>query len=119
MAIDAGPSSLWRLSDYPSLFATHGGLGGGVINSAPIATVHSHDLLSAYGAAKAGIVQSTRDTATEFGPAGIRANTLLSGDIKTELYAMECKEMGMILGMSRDDVAAVSAQTSPLRRVGR
>jgi NAD(P)-dependent dehydrogenase (short-subunit alcohol dehydrogenase family) len=91
---------------------------GAIVNIASIAAERSHDMVSAYGAAKAGVVQFTRDVATEYGPAGIRANAILPGDIKTEMLAMEFRGMAALLDMSEDDVAELSSQGTPLRRLG-
>lgn len=91
---------------------------GAIVNIASIAALRSHEMISAYGAAKAGIVQFTRDTATEYGPQGVRANALLPGDIKTDLLDMEFRGMAMLLGMSEEEVAAMSANSAPLRRLG-
>lgn len=91
---------------------------GSIVNIGSMAAVRSHPMLSAYGAAKAGVAQFTRDVATEYGPQGIRANCLLPGDIRTDMFAMECKGMAMMLGMSEDEVAQLSAETAPLKRLG-
>lgn len=40
-----------------------------------------------YSAAKAGLVQLTRQLATEYGPAGIRANVVCPGTVKTRAWA--------------------------------
>jgi 3-oxoacyl-[acyl-carrier protein] reductase len=39
--------------------------------------------LSAYGAAKAGVIQLTRNLAIEYGPLGIRANVICPGPMST------------------------------------
>jgi NAD(P)-dependent dehydrogenase (short-subunit alcohol dehydrogenase family) len=91
---------------------------GSIVNIASIAAVRAHDMISAYGAAKAGLVQFTRDTAVEYGPSGIRANAVLPGDIDTELYAMEARGMAMLLGVTEAEVVAMSTATTPLRRLG-
>lgn len=91
---------------------------GSIVNIASIAAVRAHAMISAYGAAKAGLVQFTRDTAVEYGPSGIRANALLPGDIDTEMYAMEARGMAMLLGLSEAEVVEMSTGTTPLRRLG-
>jgi len=91
---------------------------GAIVNIASIAAVRSHQMVSAYGAAKAGVLQFTRDLAVEYGPMGVRANALLPGDIKTDMYAMEAKGMAMMLGMNEEEVMALSAESTPLKRLG-
>lgn len=60
--------------------------GGAIVN---VATVNA--LLSiaepAYSAAKAGLLQLTRQLAVEYGPRGIRANAVLPGSIRTPIWA--------------------------------
>jgi 3-oxoacyl-[acyl-carrier protein] reductase len=91
---------------------------GVIVNISSIAAVRSHAMISAYGAAKAGLVQFTRDTAVEYGPSGIRAYALMPGDIQTDLLAMELRSMALFLDMSEEEVAAMSAESTPLRRLG-
>jgi 3-oxoacyl-[acyl-carrier protein] reductase len=92
--------------------------GGAIVNIASVAAIRAHEMISAYGAAKAGVVQFTRDVALEYGPQGIRANAILPGDIRTDLLEMEFKGMGALLGMAPDEVAKLSADSAPLRRLG-
>ena len=91
---------------------------GVIVNIASIAAVRAHDMVSAYGAAKAGIVQFTRDVANEYGALGVRANALLPGDINTDMLAMEFRATAMLTGGSEEDVAAQSAALTPVRRLG-
>ena len=91
---------------------------GVIVNIASIAAVRAHEYVSAYSAAKAGIVAFTREVAAEYGPQGIRANALMPGDIQTDMYAMECKGNAMLLGISEDEFAQRSADATPLRRIG-
>ncbi|NIA15004.1 MAG: SDR family oxidoreductase [Nitrospiraceae bacterium] len=92
--------------------------GGCIVNIASIAAERSLEMASAYGAAKAGIVQFTKDVAVEYGPQGVRANALLPGDIRTDLYAMECKGNAMLRGITEDEFIAECATLTPLRRIG-
>lgn len=92
--------------------------GGAIVNIASIAALRSHDMVSAYGAAKAGVVQFTRDVANEYGPQGIRANAVLPGDIQTDMLDMEFKGVAMLSDSTPEDVAAKSAERAPLRRLG-
>lgn len=92
--------------------------GGAIVNIASIAALRSHDMVSAYGAAKAGVVQFTRDVANEYGPQGIRANAVLPGDIQTDMLDMEFKGVAMLSDSTPEEVAAKSAEGAPLRRLG-
>lgn len=92
--------------------------GGAIVNVSAIAALRSHPMASAYGAAQAGVAQFTRDVAAEYGPLGVRANAILAGDIRTGAYLAECTGMASLLGMSAEEVAQMSAETAPLRRLG-
>lgn len=91
---------------------------GAIVNIASIAASRAHQMISAYGAAKAGIVQFTKDVAVEYGPSGVRANCLLPGDIMTDMLAMEFRGMSMMLGMAEEEIAGMSSESTPLRRLG-
>lgn len=91
---------------------------GAIVNIASIAAVRAHQMISAYGAAKAGLVQFTRDVAAEYGPRGVRANCVMPGDIMTDMLAMEFRGMAMMLEMDEAQVAEMSSESTPLRRLG-
>ena len=121
------PEQWWqtvRVNLYGVFLTTHYSLplleaqGGSIVNIASIAAERSHDMLSPYGAAKAGVVQFTRDVAAEYGPQGIRANVLLPGDIETDMNAMEMKGLAMLLGVGEDEARQMNAASTPLRRMG-
>ncbi len=92
--------------------------GGVIVNIASVAAIRAHEMVSAYSAAKAGVIAFTRDVANEYGPQGVRANAILPGDIDTELLAMEFKGMATLHEKSVEEVAAESAGATPLRRLG-
>lgn len=93
--------------------------GGSIVSISSIAAERAHEMTSAYGAAKAGIVQFMRDVAVEYGPNGVRANAILPGDIQTDLLDMEYKGMGAVLGVTPEEVGEMSAGSTPLRRLGK
>ena len=92
--------------------------GGSIVSISSIAATRAHEMMSAYGASKAGIAQLMRDVAVEYGPQGVRANALLPGDIQTDMLEMELKGMGMMLGSTPEEMAEMSASSTPLRRLG-
>ena len=57
--------------------------GGAIVNISSGAGLAAEPLLSAYGAAKAGVIALTRSTAVEYAAAGIRANCIAPGPIDT------------------------------------
>lgn len=59
--------------------------GGAIVNVASIAAVRGFAGLAAYGASKAGLLALARTAVLEYGPAGIRVNTILPGAIDTPM----------------------------------
>ena len=73
---DSSVTAVWRSAcqAVPVMIA-HG--GGAFVNISSNAALAAIPGLGAYGAAKAGVIQITRQIAAEFGAAGIRATLLL------------------------------------------
>lgn len=60
---------------------------GAIVNTASVAGIRGSEGLSAYNAAKHGVVGLTRNAALEFAPAGVRVNCICPGVIDTPLVA--------------------------------
>lgn len=60
--------------------------GGSIINTASIEAFGGEMFASPYTAAKAGVVNFTRNVAIEYGRRGIRANSICPGVVETPLY---------------------------------
>jgi NAD(P)-dependent dehydrogenase (short-subunit alcohol dehydrogenase family) len=60
---------------------------GAIVNTASVAGIRGAPGLSAYDAAKHGVVGLTRTAALEFAPAGVRVNCICPGIIDTPLVA--------------------------------
>ena len=60
---------------------------GAIVNTASVAGIRGSVGLSAYNAAKHGVVGLTRNAALEFAPAGVRVNCVCPGIIDTPLVA--------------------------------
>ncbi|ONI78008.1 hypothetical protein ALI144C_31960 [Actinosynnema sp. ALI-1.44] len=58
----------------------------GVIISVSSVNAHTHVGAAAYSAAKAGVEALTRNLAVEFAPFGIRANALVPGTFRTDVW---------------------------------
>jgi 3-oxoacyl-[acyl-carrier protein] reductase len=67
-----------------------------------------------YSTAKMGLQGFTRTLAIELGPFGINVNAVAPGFIVTEMTAATAER----LGLTPDELAARSAETTPVRRVG-
>ncbi|WP_033289755.1 SDR family NAD(P)-dependent oxidoreductase [Amycolatopsis jejuensis] len=62
------------------------GQGKGVIINISSVNAHTHVGASAYSAAKAGVESLTRNLAVEHAPDGIRANALVPGTFRTDVW---------------------------------
>lgn len=67
------------------------GDGGAIINTASVAGVTGSSGPAAYSAAKAGVINFTKNSAVEFGAIGIRANVICPGLIFTPIIGDEEK----------------------------
>ena len=83
--------------------------GGSVIMISSIAALRGSKGIGAYGVSKAALIQLTRNLAVEWGPSGIRVNSIAPGLIKTE-FARELWE-------DPERVEKIENRT-PLRRIG-
>ncbi len=86
------------------------GRGGAIVN---VATVNALTAVAepAYSAAKAGLLQLTRQLATEYGPRGVRANAVVPGSIRTPIWDQRLQERpGLLDGL---------VKWYPVGRVGR
>jgi NAD(P)-dependent dehydrogenase (short-subunit alcohol dehydrogenase family) len=72
--------------------------GGAVCNTSSIAGMLATPLLSAYAAAKAGVISYTRSLALQLGPKGIRVNAVAPGLIYTKIW----EELGAAIGGGQD-----------------
>ena len=83
--------------------------GGSVIMISSIAALRGTEGIGAYGVSKAALIQLTRNLAVEWGPKGIRVNSIAPGLIKTE-FARELWE-------DPERMEKIENRT-PLRRIG-
>lgn len=86
--------------------------GGSIVNVTSISGVFGSPNHSAYGAAKAGLIQLSKTLAVECGPSGIRVNAVSPGAARTPATST---------GRSEEQLAAsfeMLSQLTPLRRPG-
>jgi NAD(P)-dependent dehydrogenase (short-subunit alcohol dehydrogenase family) len=84
---------------------------GAIVNTASVAGLRSSVGLSAYNAAKHGVVGLTRNAALEFASAGVRVNCICPGVIDTPLVA---RTSG-----NREEVRELLHRAHPLGRMGK
>lgn len=81
---------------------------GNIINIASIWGLRGASCEAVYAASKAALVSLTKSLAKEYGPSGIRVNSVAPGVIQSEMMA----------GFSKEELAALEDET-PLGRLGR
>lgn len=84
---------------------------GVIVNIGSVAGRDSSPGMIAYGASKAGLVNMTRTLATEWGPLGIRVNTIAPGPILTE----SAKE---VLYHNAEDAISAAGRARSVGRLG-
>jgi NAD(P)-dependent dehydrogenase (short-subunit alcohol dehydrogenase family) len=82
--------------------------GGAIVNMSSSAGLSGAPGMSAYSAAKHGVIGLTRTAALDYGPKGIRVNALAPGPILTEDG----------IGAAPAEIQQRVAQALPLRRLG-
>ena len=82
---------------------------GAVVNIASVNGLAAYDLM-AYGAAKAGVINLTKNLAVSYGKHGIRLNALCPGSVNTPAWAQRLREV--------PDTFSQAGQWYPLQRVG-
>jgi NAD(P)-dependent dehydrogenase (short-subunit alcohol dehydrogenase family) len=82
--------------------------GGTIVNMSSSAGLSGAPGMSAYSAAKHGVIGLTRTAALDYGPRGVRVNAIAPGPILTEDG----------IGAAPADIQQKVAQALPLRRLG-
>lgn len=86
--------------------------GGAIVNIASVGGIVGPEGMAAYGSAKAGVINLTRQMAVDYGPQGIRVNCISPGTIVTPMhYAFYTPE-------EQEETLAKWAANKPLRKVG-
>ncbi len=108
-----GPFMLLRealpyLLDSRGAVVAVGSIGAGVTGPAS----------AAYGASKAALVRLIRSTAVDYGPAGVRANAVNPGWIRSEMADAEMDALGLARGIDREAGYRLVTKHVPARRAG-
>lgn len=105
--VDVNLRGYWFLSsEAVKLMKPRG--GGSIVNISSVSALHPEKMLGLYGTLKTALIGMSRAFALEYGPFGIRANTVLPGVIETKLAEA-------FDGEARERIL----QKTPVRRVGR
>ncbi len=90
--------------------------GGWLVAVASIAALRASSSAAAYAVSKAGLVMLTQSLAADFGPAGLRANVVCPGWVRTEMADQEMTEFGAPHGLDRDTAYREVTRLVPQRR---
>jgi NAD(P)-dependent dehydrogenase (short-subunit alcohol dehydrogenase family) len=91
---------------------------GAVVTIASLAGLRAGPASAAYCASKAGVIQLTRCMALDHGAAGVRANCVCPGWIRTPMADEEMDELGARRGTDRDGAYALAVAEVPAQRPG-
>lgn len=91
------------------------GLGSIVLVSSVSGFVSSASS-AAYVASKAALIGLAKSIAVDFGPAGVRANALCPGWVRTPMGDESMDELAIDRDISRDDAYGLATELVPLRR---
>ena len=103
-AVNTRPTWLLAQAAHPFLKQS----GGAIVATGSIAATHPAPGLGSYAASKAALVMLVRQMAVEWGPDGIRANTVSPGPTHTPMTS----------GYDDPELRAARAANIPLRKVG-
>ena len=91
---------------------------GTFVGISSICALRSSTGTAAYSVSKAGLISLVQSIARDFGPAGLRANVVCPGWVRTEMADGEMAEFGEPLGLDTDAAYAAATELVPQRRAG-
>ena len=94
-----------------------GGRGGRIVNTASIAGKRGGPGMSAYSAAKHGVIGLTRSLALELGQFGITVNAVCPGFVETQLLEGLINMVGVTRNLTREQVIKTFVSRVPMGRM--
>ena len=91
---------------------------GSIVTIASVAGMRAGPASAAYCAAKAGMIMLTQCIALDYGPLGVRANSICPGWIRTAMADESMDELGSVRGTDREGAYELTSSRVPLRRPG-
>lgn len=89
---------------------------GTFVGVSSIAALRSSTSAAAYSVSKAGLISLVQGIARDFGPAGVRANVVCPGWVRTEMADAEMGEFGAPYGLDVEAAYAATTELVPQRR---
>jgi NAD(P)-dependent dehydrogenase (short-subunit alcohol dehydrogenase family) len=112
-------ATTWTLDVMTAVRATRAALpvmlargGGAIVNTGSVNARLADPLVIDYSAAKAALTNLAKSLSKEFGPRGVRVNTVAPGPVATDLWLGDggvAATVGAATGMAPGDVAAGAA----------
>ena len=98
----------------PALIDSH----GAIVTVSSLAGLRADPASAAYCASKAGLIMLTQCVALDYGPAGVRANCVCPGWVRTAMGDAAMDELGELRGVDREGAYALASAHVPARRAG-
>jgi NAD(P)-dependent dehydrogenase (short-subunit alcohol dehydrogenase family) len=92
---------------------------GAIVTVASLAGLRADPESAAYCSSKAGLIMLTQCIALDYGPAGVRANCVCPGWIRTEMADAAMDELAEMRTVDREAAYGLAVADIPARRAGR
>jgi len=91
---------------------------GAIVTISSLAGLRADPASAAYCSSKAGLVMLTQCIALDYGPRGVRANTVCPGWIRTAMADEEIDALAARRGVDREQAYAIAVGDIPAQRAG-
>ena len=91
---------------------------GAIVTISSLAGLRADPASAAYCSSKAGLVMLTQCIALDYGPRGVRANTVCPGWIRTDMADEEIDALAARRGVDREQAYEIAVKDVPARRAG-
>jgi meso-butanediol dehydrogenase / (S,S)-butanediol dehydrogenase / diacetyl reductase len=91
---------------------------GAIVTVASLAGLRADPASAAYCASKAGLIMLTQSIALDYGPAGVRANCVCPGWIRTGMADAAMDELAAMRAVDREGAYGLAVADVPARRAG-
>ena len=91
---------------------------GAIVTVSSLAGLRADPASVAYCSSKAGLIMLTQCIALDYGPAGVRANCVCPGWVRTAMGDAAMDELAAVHGVDREGAYSLAASHVPARRAG-
>jgi NAD(P)-dependent dehydrogenase (short-subunit alcohol dehydrogenase family) len=91
---------------------------GALVAVSSVAGLQAGAASAAYSTSKAGLNMAVRSIAVDFGPRGVRANSVCPGWIRTAMADGSMDDLAALRGTDREGAYALATRPAPARRPG-